>query len=435
VYESLIRQWSTTDEAMGPEAVSHHRGDSRAFLRRCEAVIHKALQEGPAGVRQLAPYLLGWVADPRTLRCAWDDLARHGGQAPGPNGHRYHELDDHEVWALCRCLGRAIREGSYRPGGEKVRWIPKGPGRGERPLIIQNIEDRVVQRAVVLIVQQLLDPLFDAHSLGFRPDKGRLDALAMAERYFVKEKRRVWVTEDIKDAFLNVPLPRLMQVVQKYLVADDLAELIGRILGGARTPGLRQGGPLSPWLLNLYLHHSLDRAWRKRHSDIPLIRVADDILLLSRTMKQAKHAHATLTSLLTASGMPAKLGFPTAAHRLTAGETADWLGFRIGRDEEGLVVGVGKRAWERLDDKLKQAHDEPNSPARADAIIRGWVDQMGPCFPHVDRDEFCDRIRAAAHAQAFDEIPSRTELKQMWQRAFARWGKVRAKAKLAPATT
>ena len=90
------------------------------------------------------------------------------------------------------------------------------------------------------------------------------------------------------------------------------------------------------------------------------------------------------------------------------------------------MVDVGEKAWERLGEKLTQAHDQANSPARADAIIRGWVDQMGPCFPHVDRDEFCDRIRAAGHAQAFDEIPSRTELKQLWQRACARWGKVRA---------
>jgi hypothetical protein len=81
---------------------------------------------------------------------------------------------------------------------------------------------------------------------------------------------------------------------------------------------------------------------------------------------------------------------------------------------------VGERAWERLDDKLKHAHDEPNSPTRAEAIIRGWVDQMGPCFPHLDRDEFCDRIRAAAHAQAFDEIPGRSDLKALWQRAYAR---------------
>jgi hypothetical protein len=426
VYESFLKQWDAAGHAPGPEAVRHHRGDRRAFLRRCAEVIRNALQSGPAGVLQIAPYLLGWVADPRTLRCAWDDLARHGGQAPGPNSHRYDEYDEHEIWALCRRLGQCVRDGTYRPGDERVRRIPKGPGRGERPLVLQNIEDRVVQRAVTLITQMVLDPLFDPHALGFRPGKDRLHALALAEGYLVMEGHTVWVAEDLKDAFLNVPLPRLLQVVQKYLVADDLVELIGRILGGASTPGLRQGGPLSPLLLNLYLHHVLDRPWRKRHPNLPMIRVADDILLLARTAKKAKQAHATLTSLLTPAGMPVKLGFAKAVSRLTAGETADWLGYRARRTKQGMVVGVGERPWERLDEKLTQAHDEPNSPARADAIIRGWVDQLGPCFPHVDRDEFCDRIRAVAHAQAFDEIPSRSDLKALWQRAYARWVKVRA---------
>jgi len=126
VYESLLRQWSTTDEATGLETVSHHRGDRRAFLRRCAAVIKKALQEGPAGVRKLAPYLLGWVADPRTIRCAWDDLARAGGQAPGPNGHRYHELDDHEVWALCRCLGGHSARAPTAPAPSGLSGSPRG---------------------------------------------------------------------------------------------------------------------------------------------------------------------------------------------------------------------------------------------------------------------------------------------------------------------
>src|SRR5262249_52644623 len=157
-------------------------------------------------------------------------------QAPGPNQHRYDEHDEHEIWSLCRRLGQSIRDGTYRPGIERVRRIPKGPGRGERPLVLQNIEDRVAQRAVALIAQMALDPLFDPHSLGFRPDRDRLHALAVAGRYLVAGGRPVWVAEDLKDAFLNVPLPRLLQVVRKYLVADDLVELIGRILGGASTP-------------------------------------------------------------------------------------------------------------------------------------------------------------------------------------------------------
>ena len=112
------------------------------------------------------------VADPRTLHSAWDHLSRKGGKAPGPNGLRYSDLTGAEVWDLCRCLGHAIGSDAYGRGGELIRWISKGPGRGERPLVLSNIEDRVVEKAIVLVLQPLLDPLFDDRSYGYRPGAG-----------------------------------------------------------------------------------------------------------------------------------------------------------------------------------------------------------------------------------------------------------------------
>jgi hypothetical protein len=119
------------------------------------------MAEGLSGIKSRAPFLLSRIADPRTLRDAWDHLARQGGQAPGPNGLRYTDLSTAEAWELCRCLARALRDGTYHPGRQQVCWIEKGAGRNKRPLVLQNIEDRVVQRAIVTILQPLLDPLFD----------------------------------------------------------------------------------------------------------------------------------------------------------------------------------------------------------------------------------------------------------------------------------
>src|SRR5262249_20438292 len=210
----------------------------------------------------------------------------------------------------------------------------------------------LAQRAVVETTQPLVEPRFSPHSRGYRPKKGRLDALALAERFLLDGKRSVWVTEDIRDAFANVPISRLLQVVRKHLPADDLVAFIGRVLSNASTPGLRQGGSLSPLLLNIYLDHFLDRPWRKQHPKIPLLRVADALLGLCRTVKEAKQAPATLAALLTPAGMPLKFGLGKAVRRLTEDEPAEWLGFRVGLGKKGLVFGITERAWERLAERL-----------------------------------------------------------------------------------
>jgi RNA-directed DNA polymerase len=97
----------------------------------------------------------------------------------------------------------ALRAATYHSGPERISWINKASGVGQRPIVLLNIEDRVVQRAIVLILQPLLDPLFDSRSLGYMPNLGHLHALAMAEQLTVTQRRRIWVTEDIEDAFLH----------------------------------------------------------------------------------------------------------------------------------------------------------------------------------------------------------------------------------------
>jgi CRISPR-associated protein Cas1 len=189
-------------------------------------------------VRRLAPFLFGWVADPRTLRLAWDYLAREGGTAAGPNGMRYDDLANHEVWELCRILGKVIRAGTYRPGREKAVPIPKGGGRGFRTLRLRNIADRVVERAMVDTIQPLLDPLFAPFAFGYRPGRDRLRALALAERRVITEDRWVWLTEDLQDAFDHVPHRRLLDLVQKYLGAPDLVRLIETVIGNNAKRGL-----------------------------------------------------------------------------------------------------------------------------------------------------------------------------------------------------
>lgn len=425
MYESLLHGHRIPDDR--PEAVTYHRGDIGDFHSRLLKQCATAGHHGSTGINRIAHHLLAWVSDARTLRLAWDDLARRGGRAPGPNQRTYDALSDGEIWSLCRALGKAIREDRYRPGQERILDIPKSSGEGTRPLILQNIEDRVVQRAVLTVVQPLLEPLFDDHSLGFRPFRERLQAMALADWFFKNERRTVWITEDIKDAFSHVPLPRLLQLVEKYVPAPDVARLIERILSNASTRGLRQGGPLSPLLLNLYLHHFLDKKWRKLRPALPLIRVADDILILCRSVKVARTAYAQLQNLLTPAGMHLKHSSERAIRTLSSKRPARWLGFELRKDRLGLRIEIGEREWNRLREALALAHTKSHPPLRAPKILNGWISQIGPCYPcypWMERIATCQRIVDIAGEQAFDEIPSPSEITNLWQRAFARYRKL-----------
>jgi integrase len=223
-----------------------------------------------------------WEYRPHTHKT--DYLRRHGGAAPGPNGKTYDDFTNREVWELLLAISRAIRSGTYRPGPDREVKIPKASGRGHRTLRLQNIEDRVVARAIVQIIQLLLDPGFDEYSYGYRPGLDRRHALATAIHLAETENRMRWVFEDAKDAFDNVPINRLLDIVRRRLpAAADLWVLIERVLENDTGRGLRQGSPLAPLMLNLYLDHFLDRVWRRLLPDTPLLRSADDLLVLCRT--------------------------------------------------------------------------------------------------------------------------------------------------------
>jgi hypothetical protein len=415
------------------KAVGHHRGGPGDFLRRHEADAARASRDGVKGLPKIAPYLLDRVGDARMMRLAWDDLATRGGLAPGPNGRRYSDLSSAEAWVLCRCLAEAVQKGTYRPGPERVIWVPKASGKGQRPIVLLNVEDRAVQRAAVLVLQPLLDPLFDPRSFGFRPKRSHLHALAAAERLAISRRRTVWLTHDVRDAFTNVPVSRLLQVVGKLLPDDRLVGFLEHALPACQLKGLRQGGSLSPLMLNVYLNQVLDRLWRRDNPKLPLLRVADDLLVLSKTRKQAEHADAELRRLLVPAAMPIKETFDDAVTCLRAGGVTRWLGLDIAKPERGLSMSIGDRAWSGLTTHLALAHAKPDAPLRAARAAVQWLGQRGPCYAWSDRQQACQRILDLARDLAFEELPTAAELERIWQCAHARWCRLRGGMKTSPA--
>ena len=331
-----------------------HAGNWRDRLRRYRATAVRAVSEGPTAVAALVDTMSELVAEPWMLFAAWQYLQRHGGQAPGPDGLRYRDLDTHDVWRLLNAVSRAIRTSRYRPGPVKVVKVKKSSGSGTRPLVLSNIIDRVVQRAVVEVVQPVLDPTFSKMSFGFRPGRGRLEALAAAEAHF-RAGRSVWAADDLADAFTSIPLGRLFQQVASRLGNTDIADFIEFVAGGRGKAGVPQGGPLSPLLLNVYLDAFLDRRWPEVAAGVPLLRVADDLMLACRTRKEAARARGSLADVLLPTGMKLRPEKSELA-AMRRGEVIHWLGFRIAANRSGLRVRPGARVWVRLDRAFREAH-------------------------------------------------------------------------------
>jgi len=159
-------------------------------------------------------------------------------------------------------------------------------------------------------------------------DTDRHKQLALLEQYAKNEGRSVLLVEDIKDAFTQVPHGRLLDVLRGKL-PEDVMRLIEMIIDNDIKTGLRQGSPLSPLLMNIYLDHFLDRPWNKLHPDLPLIRTVDDVLILCRTVDEAHVAYADLEKLLRPAAMPLKGTEETSIKDLACGDTARWLGYEI----------------------------------------------------------------------------------------------------------
>jgi RNA-directed DNA polymerase len=410
----------------GRDPVLLHGGGPKRLLRVHERHAALAASGQHPDLPPIKPLLFRRLADARTMMSACRDLLARGPKAPGLNGYRLEHLDNTELWSLCRATAKAIRQRTYKPGGDRKVPIPKEGKPGQfRELTIQNAEDRVVGRAVVRILQPLVDPGFSPFSFGFRPRRGTHSALATALTLAQAQQRWVWVSDDVAKAFDQIPFNRFLDACRMHF-PPDVVEFISLIGHTGKGRGLRQGSPASPLFANIFFDHHLDRPWHAGRPDQPLFRYADDLLLLCGTENDALSTYDSLAQRATAIGTSLKGSRDSSIHDLSSGNWVDWLGYRIGLEAGRATVRVGERAWSRLGFQLAKAHLLPASPIRATQIIRGWLTYLGPCLAHEDRPAVLARLRKTASVFAFDEIPDHRQLGGIWSAAHARWSRLSA---------
>jgi RNA-directed DNA polymerase len=216
-------------------------------------------------------------------------------KAAGVDGQSCDAFEEN-LYVETRQLSDEIKGRTYRPNAVMRVHIPK-PGRPNetRPLGIPTVRDRVVQRAMLNVIEPILDHQFHDRSFGFRHEVGAHDALRIVEQKL--EEGYVYVVDaDLKGYFDTIPKDRLLALVKEHISDSRILHVLKLFLDQnimeelrewSPITGVPQGAVLSPVLSNLYLN-PLDH--QMANQGFEMVRYADDFVVLCRSQNEAEEA-------------------------------------------------------------------------------------------------------------------------------------------------
>jgi group II intron reverse transcriptase/maturase len=241
------------------------------------------------------------------LRAAYHKLnARKASGIDGMTKQKYGK----DVENRLQDLENRIHTGDYQPSPSRQILIPKENGK-TRPIAVSNLEDKIVQLSVAMILEALYEPLFSNRSVGYRPKRGAHQAIGTAY-HLLKRNGRPYVVEcDLSKFFDSMDHARTMEILQNRIVDPRFLKLIEKLMKtGIRQAdtgkiiknqqGTPQGSVVSPILANIYLHEVLDK-WFSKHfanHNQAMIRYADDIMFCFNKRQKALSFLRSLKSRL-----------------------------------------------------------------------------------------------------------------------------------------
>ncbi|MBM4761881.1 group II intron reverse transcriptase/maturase [Bacillus sp. B15-48] len=305
--------------------------------------------------------IYGQILFDRKLMAAWEKVKSNNG-AGGIDGETIQSYEANENENINQLLAK-LRAKEYTPSPVRRQYIPKKNGK-MRPLGIPNIEDRIVQQAVVNVIEPKCEEfIFHNWSCGYRPNRGAKRVVQLIMWNVEKGYNYIYDC-DIKGFFDNIPHKKLMKVLQKYIADGTVLDLIWKWLKAGymeegkfhqTDSGTPQGGVISPLLANLYLNE-LD--WELDLNGIRFVRYADDFLLFAKTKEDIKRAEQIT------KGKLAELGLEISIEKTKVvdfnHDDFDFLGFTFehwrNRKKDGKPYFIAKpkeSTWDDFRQKIK----------------------------------------------------------------------------------
>ena len=350
----------------------------------------KGVSQGLTGVRQAARERKGerFTAlfhhlTPELMRASFYALKKEA--AAGVDGVRWREYETGLEERLAELYSR-VQRGAYRAQPSRRVYIPKADGR-QRPLGIAALEDKIVQQAIVTILNEIYENDFLGFSYGFRPKRNQhqaLDAMTVG----ITRKQVNWVLDmDIRGFFDNMSHEWTMKFVEHRIGDPRVLRLIKKWLKAGVSEegqwqeskiGTPQGAVVSPLMANIYLHYALDlwvEVWRRKvaRGDVIIVRYADDVVMGFELKEEAERFLREVKERLAKFGLelhPEKtrlieFGRNAARNRERRGEgkpeTFDFLGFTHRCEKNGKTgyfVVRRKTVKKRMRTKLQALKEE-----------------------------------------------------------------------------
>jgi len=349
-----------------------------------------------------------------------------GKQGAAGVDHQTTEDFDRHLIVETRRLSEQLRGSTYAPQAVRRVWIPKpGDPTSQRPLGIPTVRDRVVQKALVNVIEPILDHTFHDRSFGFRHGRSCRDALRIVEQKL--SEGHVWVVDaDLKGYFDSIPKDQLLKLVRASISDSRVLNLIGQFLDQSImdelrewTPdsGVPQGAVLSPVLSNVYLN-PLDH--QIAEDGFEMVRYADDFVILCRSEFEAEVALQVVGEWVEQAGLTLH---PTKTKIVDSRiESFQFLGYSFRGEEIHPRGGSLQKLKDTMRRKTPRNSGVPLEVtiANLNASLRGWFGYFRharwPVFK--DMDAMVRRRLRRIQKKRHRRNPQRLPATQRWPNAF-----------------